>query len=54
MNLTNLEIDVIQAALLELARSRYHMPDNWTAWKDKSQLLLDIHDKMELIRTLHE
>lgn len=52
MNLTNIEYDIVQEALLELAKSRYLMPNTMIDYRKKTELIFSVYDKVEELRAL--
>ena len=51
MILSNLDIDLLQEALLILLRDKYAMPNNYDDFKKKYNLVSDMYDRLKVERS---
>lgn len=50
MNLSNIEIDLMQDALMRYVTDRYIIPTTRNEWKTKSDLIMQLYDRLEAMR----
>lgn len=50
MTLTTQEADLIQQALMNLVRDKYHMPDTFKDFKSKYAAISSLYEKVESMR----
>lgn len=51
MKLNNLQLDILQEALIVMLRDKYAMPPHMKEFKNKYALIVDLHDLLEEERT---
>ena len=49
--MTNLDIDLLKEALVVLLRDRYAMPNSIVEYRKKSEIILEMYDRLEAMQS---